>query len=120
MPEKFDDYALLALTKRYTKAGFYDPEAYDIINTGKETLSTKERNTLMRCITEFQDQVFSTNGVRPMSMRYMKNQIMKHIGRPDLVDNSSYSTGAMSKADVTVLYRYILSLPAVETTDEQA
>ena len=115
MPEKFDDYALIALTKRYTKAGFYDKEAYDILNSDKETLSMKERNTLMRCVTEFQDNMFGGNGgLRPMSMRYMKNQIMRRIGRPDLVDEKAYSTGAMSKKDVQALYKFILDLDLEE------
>ena len=110
MPEKFDDHALIALTKRYTKAGFYDRDAYDIIKAEKETLTTKERNVLMRCITEFQDNMFGSTGIRPMSMKYMKNQIMRKIGRPDLVDTKPYSAGAMSKRDVQALYKFILDL----------
>lgn len=115
MPEKFDDFALIGLTKRYTKAGFYDKDAYAILESGKETLNTRERNTLMRCITEFQDQMFGSNGVRPMSMRYMKNQIMQKLGRPDRVDNDRYSTGALNKTDLQIVYRFIMDTPIEES-----
>ena len=72
--EKFDDETLVDVAERYYKAGCYDNNALKVLSKAGKTLSTIERNILLRYIDNFQVAMLSKSS---LSMRQMRDGLLK-------------------------------------------
>lgn len=111
--EQFDDNALISVATKYYKAGCYDENVVRVLNQASDKLDTIERNILLRYVQRYQDVMF--NNIRTgMSMRQMRDALLKKCGREDLIptNNSSYygQPGNVSAAQLRAIYNHVMGI----------
>jgi hypothetical protein len=108
--EKFDDESLLRVAKSYYKAGCYNDNAVKVLNQAGSILSTIERNILVQYVDKYHEAMLK-NARTGMSMKHMRDALLKKAGREDLCNSSGhYDTGTISSRQLRAIYNHVMGI----------
>lgn len=98
-----DKNTLLLTAEGFVNQGFYTEDLDDILQALPDELTDKDCSKLIQFIRRCQ-KVVPHRG-ETLSIRFMKEKIMKKIGVPG--SPNSYAGSTMSRNDVLAIYEYI-------------